>query len=228
MQNPLVAPDTTQPGRNHDPDSRGRPPRLSELLIGIADAPSTPEERIYLGGLIDIFGNLAFGALIFIFALPVAVPIAIPGISAMLGAPLLLLTWQLMRGRAQPWLPDVMRNRSFRHRDFVAVLRRVLPSIRRLERLVRPRAMWLTTPRAERFIGGLAFVLALILFLPVPFGNSIPALAIAILALALLERDGGAVIVGFLVGSVGVAIVSGVILAFVQGMIFIFQSLISG
>ncbi|MEX1235327.1 MAG: exopolysaccharide biosynthesis protein [Roseovarius sp.] len=209
-----------------DRDPSVGPPRLSDLLQAVVDAPVRPEERIYLGNLIDSFGNRAFGALIFIFALPVAVPIAIPGISALLGAPLLLLTWQLMRGRAQPWLPDIMRNRSFRRKDFGGIVSRVLPWVRWLERLVRPRLSILAIGWAERIIGALAFVLALILFLPVPFGNTVPALGIAILALALLERDGIAVLAGATVGCTGITIVSGVTLALVQSAILLVQSVI--
>lgn len=219
------------PERIHNNSLPGRDPttgprRLSDLLQAVVDAPSSAEERIYLRGLIDSFGNRAFGALIFIFALPVAVPIAIPGISALLGAPLLLLTWQLMRGHGQPWLPEVMRNRSVRRKDFGSIVSRVLPWVRWLERLVRPRLSMLAIGRAERIIGALAFALALILFLPVPFGNTVPALAVAILALALLERDGIAVLVGATVGFSGIAIVSGVILVLVQGAILLVQSLI--
>ena len=33
-------------------------------------------------------------------------------------------------------------------------------------------------------------MLALILFLPIPFGNMLPALAICLFSLAILERDG--------------------------------------
>jgi len=210
------------------PDSgkNGASRRLSDILQVIADAPCEPGERIFLGHLIEIFGNRAFGVLIFVFALPVIVPIPVPGISAILGAPLLFLTWQLMRGKAQPWLPELMRNRSLKRKDFVAALRRALPWIRRLERLVGTRLIWLTGPRAEQVIGCLAFLLALVLFLPVPFGNSLPALGIAILALALLERDGVAVILGALVGCMAFGIVSGVILGALKAGIFLVQALI--
>jgi hypothetical protein len=83
-----------------------------------------------------------------------------------------------------------MRSRSFRRVDFAGMLQRVLPSIRRVERLVGPRLIWMTNSRGEQIIGLFAFVLAIVLFLPIPFGNTVPALAIAILALAVLERDG--------------------------------------
>ena len=219
-------PDLTLVQSQLDPDGARKPRRLSDILQEIADAPATPEERISLGHLIEGFGNRAFGALLFIFAVPVALPIAIPGISAVLGAPLLFLAWQLMRGREQPWLPQVMRSRSFRRTDFAGMLLRILPSIRRVERLVGPRLIWLTNRRGEQVIGLFALVLAVVLFLPIPFGNTVPALAIAILALAVLERDGVAAIAGTLVGLAGIAVVSGVIAGLVKGAIFVVQTVI--
>jgi hypothetical protein len=209
-----------------DPDGDRKPRRLSDILQEISDVPVSRDQRISVGDLIEGFGNRAFGALLFIFAVPVALPIAISGISAVLGAPLLFLSWQLMRGREQPWLPAMMRSRSFRRVDFARMLHRVLPSIRRVERLVGPRLIWLTSGRGEQVIGFFAFVLAVVLFLPIPFGNTVPALSIAILALAVLERDGVAAIVGTLVGVAGLGVVSGVVVALIKGAIFIVQSVI--
>lgn len=220
------APDLTSAASSPDPDGASKPRRLSQILQEIADAPAKPDERISLGHLIESFENRAFGALLFIFAVPVALPIAIPGISAVLGAPLLFLSWQLMRGREQPWLPQVMRRRSFRRVDFAGMLQRVLPSIRRVERLLGPRLIRLTNRRGEQVIGLFALALAIVLFLPIPFGNTVPALAIAILALAVLERDGVAAIAGTLVGLAGIAVVSGVIVGLVKGAIFVVQSVI--
>jgi hypothetical protein len=217
-------PDLTLVQGATDPPADRKPRRLSEILQEIADAPATPDERISLGHLIEGFGNRAFGALLFIFAAPVALPIAIPGISAVLGAPLLFLSWQLMRGQEQPWLPQVMLSRSFRCDDFARMLQRVLPWMRRLERLIGPRLIWLVRGRAERVVGFLAFLLALILFLPIPFGNTIPGLAIAFLALAILERDGAAAIAGTLMGFAGIGVVSGIVFAMIKAAVFLLQS----
>ena len=209
--------------RAPDVDVGRRLRRLSDILQEIGDVPAGPDDRISLGSLIEGFGNRAFGALLFIFALPVALPIAIPGISAVLGAPLLFLSWQLMRGREQPWLPELMRNRSFRRTDFAKLLHRVLPWMRWVECLVGPRLILLTGRRGEKLIGFLALVLALILFLPIPFGNTIPGFAIAILALAVLERDGVAAIVGTLIGVAGIGVVSGIVFGLMKGAILIVQ-----
>jgi hypothetical protein len=48
--------------------------------------------------------------------------------------------------------------------------------------------------------------MAIILFLPIPFGNMLPALAIACFALSLLERDGLMALFGLLVAAISVAV----------------------
>ena len=101
---------------------------------------------------------------------------------------------------------------------------RVLPTICRIECLVGPRLIWLTNRRGEQIIGFFAFVLSVVLFLPIPFGNTVPALAIAMMALAILERDGVAAIAGTLVGLAGITVVSGVVLALLKGAVFVIQS----
>ena len=76
-------------------------------------------------------------------------------------------------------------------------------------------------------MGLLAFVPALILFLPVPFGTTVPAIAMAILAPVVLERDGLAVVVGALVGLAGTAMVSGMIFGLIKAVLYLVESVIS-
>ena len=71
----------------------------------------------------------------------------------------------------------------------------------------------------------LAFPLALILFLPIPFGNIPPAAAIACLALGLAERDGLAVIVGYVLSAASVAILAAVSSALYAGVVAFFHAL---
>ena len=67
---------------------------------------------------------------------------------------------------------------------------RLRPTIRRLERLVRPRAPWLANGWARIPVGLISFILAAIITLPVPLGHVVPGKAICLLALGLMEGDG--------------------------------------
>ena len=68
-----------------------------------------------------------------------------------------------------------------------------------------------TGPSGKRLIGALGLLLAAIMFLPIPFGNALPGLALVLMAAGLLGRDGLAVVAGWVIGLAGVAVVSGFI-----------------
>ena len=179
---------------------------LLQRLLSLADDPR--RERI---SVLDLFGVLEEGAvvvLVLLFALPNVVPVP-PGTSAILGLPLLFLTIEWLLGTA-PWLPRVIAVRSIPRRDFAALLRRTLPWQVRAEGLLRPRLEALAGPLAARLVAGLCVLLALIILLPIPFGNMAPACAISIIALGVLHRDGAWVGVGIAVGVASIALVWGV------------------
>ena len=70
----------------------------------------------------------------------------------------------------------------------------------RAEKLVIPR-FWLFESRfAERLIGILALILAIVVFLPIPLGNWPPAFALAVLGFAHSQRDGLGVLAGCVIG----------------------------
>lgn len=197
------------------PTSAARQP-LSAVLRTLAQ--ETGRERVSIGELLHALGDRALGALIFIFAFPNVLPVP-PGTSAILGAPLVFLAAQLMLGRA-PWLPSVVANRSIAHADFSALVRRVEPWLQRAEKMLRPRLAHLAQPPMEYAIGLVCLLLALILFLPIPLGNVLPALSISVLALAILERDGLWVVAGLGVAAAATALVSGVIYAMVKAAVY--------
>jgi hypothetical protein len=199
--------------RSPDPYARRR---LSEVLTLIANDPARDE--ISVADIRDAMRDRAFGALLFVFAAPSALPVNAPGVSVILGTPLLFLSLQLMLGFAAPWLPKVLVQRTVRRQGFARVMNHAVPWIRRAERLSKPRLTALASGPFERVIGLFCLLLSLVLILPIPFGNMGPALAVSILALGLLERDGLATIVGFVTGIAAVILTWGVILAIVKGV----------
>jgi hypothetical protein len=191
---------------------------LSAVLAGLAERH--PGERVSVADIIGALGDRAYGALMFIFALPNVVPTP-PGTSLLLGIPLLFLAAQLAVGRAAPWLPAVVAQRSMRREDFARVIARAAPMLARAERLMRPRLGLLTSRPAEQLAGLICAVLAMVVLLPIPLGNMLPAVAICLYSLALLERDGLAALAATGVALVSMAIVSGVVYAMVKTALFV-------
>ena len=199
-------------------DEDGR--RLSSILASLVADPA--RERIGIGELVSAMQDRAFGVLMFVFAIPNVLPTP-PGVSSVLGAPLLLLSLQLALGRKAPWLPQFIARRSLPAAEFGVVVRRVVPWIARAERLLKPRLGLLARPPAERLIGLVCLLLAIVLFLPIPLGNMLPAFAISVFSLAILERDGVAVLLGYVLSAVSVVVVAGVVYAMVVSAIYLLK-----
>jgi hypothetical protein len=204
---------TLAPAVPSDTDAEPRQ-RFSEVLSGLAGRTNP---AISIGDVLDAFGDRAFGALMLLFAAPNVLPLP-PGMSAVLGAPLLFVTAQLMLGRPTLWMPRFICERSI-SRDFFALLTTKLsPILHRAERFLRPRVDLLLRPLPERIVGAACLLLAVILFLPIPFGNIPPAFAIAAFALGILERDGLATLVGWLAAIGSLLILAAISSAIIAGI----------
>ena len=190
----------------------------------LALSADTRRDRISIGDLLSALGDRATAALMFIFAAPNMLPTP-PGTSTILGAPLIFLAAQLMLGRA-PWLPAFVAKRSIKQADFSALAASIVPWLVRAEKLLRPRLESLARPLMEHFIGLLTLVLAVVLVLPIPLGNMLPALAISLLALGVLERDGIWVIAGLAATVASVIVVFGVVYAMVKAVVYFFAQVL--
>lgn len=190
------------------------------LSISLATlAADTSRERVSLSDLLELLGDRALAALLLIFSLPNVIPVP-PGASAILGLPMLLVAAQLAFG-GRPWLPDFLARRSLSRAQFASVVSKMAPWLARAEKLLRPRWRALAGPVAERLAGALCLVLSLVVFLPVPLGNMLPAFAVCVLCLGLMERDGLCVLCGALIAAVALTVVAGVLYAMARTAMFL-------
>lgn len=189
------------------PQERRAPTRLSDLLRGLT--ADEGRERLALSDMIDAVSVRAFGPLLLIFALPNMIP-APPGASAILGLPLIILTFQMMMGN-KPRFPAFLAQRSLRRDDFGRMLDSALPHLRTAERMLRPRLGVLSSRLGERVLGVLCFSMAAIVVLPIPLGNMAPSFAISLIGLGLIERDGYWILGGISVATASFILVYGVI-----------------
>jgi hypothetical protein len=178
---------------DYDYQSDSRP--FSQVL---EDIGAKRDPNLYLGELVNAFGERGFGALMLFFGLMnVAIGI-IPGTTTILGAPLLLMGLQLIIRRDQLWLPRWALKRSIERETYRNGLATVLPRLRKMERWSRPRLKIMTSDLSEVLIGIATFLLAFILILPIWGGNLIPAVIISTFGFGLMQRDGLAVLIGWI------------------------------
>ena len=197
--------------------------RLSALLGALADR--------HVGGRVairDIMGALkqrSYGALIAFFGLPLVVP-HVPGLSTVLGAPLVYLGLWLTLGKRSPWLPAFIADRSFEASTFATIVATISPWLDKAEAVLKPRWKPMTGTLARRAAGVMLLVLALVLVLPIPFGNMLPGLAATLFGFALLARDGLVMALAWIMALASLVLVAGIVWALLLATLYLVGAIV--
>jgi hypothetical protein len=167
-----------------------------------------------LGGLIDLFGERSF-AILFVFLLgPSALPLPTGGVTQVLEVISIVLALQLMANRDQVWLPRRWRTLDLGSDKEARLLTGLLKGVRRLERVSRPRLRMAFDHRTSNIaFGALVIAGSLAAFLAVPFTglDTLPALGVVLISLAVLFEDFAVAVAGTVV------LLAGVVLEIVVG-----------
>jgi hypothetical protein len=194
---------------------------LHQRLRAAADALTG--EPVALSHLADVHGSAARGTLLVLLSAPCVLPV--PGVGNVLGAGLLVMALALWRGQDGQQLPARVAGWQLSAhwaRRVLGLLARFYAaaarwSRQRLPQLVDGPQAWLA-PK----IG----LMGALIFLPIPFGNVLPALALSLLGIGLVFRDGLAVLLAMLAGSAAVAYTAGLgVLAWQWGLTPLLQRL---
>ena len=153
---------------------------LSELL---EDTKSVLiGKTVSVAMLVEALHERGIAMILLIFAAPMALPLPVPpGINIMLATPLILLTAQQAIGRRTVWLPQKTMRKEFDSKGFSKLIDGVVPWMKRIEILLRPRLGFLTRDGASRLFGILGVIMALTVCIPVPLTNTVPSLGIALM-----------------------------------------------
>lgn len=140
----------------------------------------------------------------------VAVVGLVPGTSPFVGILLAIPAIQMMRGRTEPVLPRRIAIRKISTPRLARLLNCVIPTLRFLERIVKPR--W-NTPfePTKRVIGTVILLLGATLLAPIPFSHYVPVFVIILLAFAYLEEDGVLLVVGLIAAALSIALTAAAI-----------------
>lgn len=171
----------------------------SEVLLGVVRAHGG--ERMTLQEIIDALAERSFGFLLLLFGLVSAIAL-VPLMATIMGMPLLFFSLQMVAGAKTPWLPAFIANHAFAKTDLEQSIARGIPIMRFIERLCQPRLLFLTGGIGERLLGVIVFLLALVITLPGPGTNFLPGIATAFMAIAIINRDGLLVLIGWAVSAV--------------------------
>jgi hypothetical protein len=172
------------------------PLRLSQEIESLIAAFG--ERPVTLREIMSVLRGRAYTLLILLLALPFCTPIPLPGVSLPFGIVIAFVGFRLALNR-KPWLPERLLDTALPPGFFSRLLRAARRLVRWLEAILRPR--WrhlLETPFLQNAYGVMIMICGVFLMLPlpVPFSNGLPALTVVLLAGAKLERDGRCAIAG--------------------------------
>ncbi|MGC1309928.1 MAG: exopolysaccharide biosynthesis protein [Phormidesmis sp.] len=171
------------------------PLRFSQELILLLEKER--DRPLTLGVILAETSERSFSLVIILLIFPFLLPM-IPGATTVLGSACLFLSLQMAKGQHTPWLPA----RIARFELSEPLVTRLLGGLRRgaktFERLTKPRwSRLVVNNRAWQLNGICISWLTLLLMLPVPLTNPIPAIGILLLAISTIEMDGLLMVVGY-------------------------------
>ena len=170
-------------------------------------APSTDDDgpRATLGAVMGQLDQRAYGFLLLLLALPCCLPF-VYGLPQIVALPMMAIAGQMAMGRATPWLPKKLEERSFSVVSFKNVLERASKYIGWFERFAHPRLSFVTRAPGSRVLGALLLIPCASILLPLPSTNTLPGIGVTIASVGLIERDGLLTLFGLMIGLLWVAL----------------------
>lgn len=186
---------------------------LAERLADIID--KLPPDGVTLRHLLDLVGEDGLMILIVLLSLVFIIPVSIPGVSTVFGAAILLIACSRLLNCGL-WLPASLREKTLSTDKLRPVFQRALGWLQRLEKISRPgRLTWLVNGRGVNLFNSASLILGAVLLMApfglIPFSNTLPAVALLCLAVGILQRDGGCILLGY-IANVGTIVYFGVLI----------------
>ncbi|MBA4807353.1 exopolysaccharide biosynthesis protein [Brevundimonas sp.] len=178
---------------------------ITRLLRRLSDDGG--EAGLTLDEIRDRLDERAYGLLILLLSIPCLVP-GLYGVPQVVGIAIILLAAQMLVGRQEPWLPRWLLNLRAKGSWLKAMADFAETKLGWIDRLSRPRLRRFADGPGEKLAA--VFMILATLTIVLPLTNTIPSVALALLAVGLIQRDGLFVIGGVAVTTAWVAILGAV------------------
>ncbi|WP_066529682.1 exopolysaccharide biosynthesis protein [Erythrobacter sp. CCH5-A1] len=171
---------------------------IGDVVGGIEDI-AEKQDKVAIDDLLDEFGDRSFAPLMLILALVGITPVgAIPSVPTILGVCIAVIAAQMAWGREHVWLPKFVTRRGIKSKRLAKGKDKFDKVADVMDSIAKQRLKALASGPARRIVAGLIVVLCLALPVLelVPFAAAAPFLAVAILSLAMMVRDGLVLLIG--------------------------------
>ncbi len=154
------------------------------------------DEGLSVSEIVDQLDERAFGLLILLLTLPCLVP-GLPG-AQIIAIPIFLLAAQVLIGRSEPWLPGWFMRARVKKSWISALAGFADKRLRWTETLSRPRWRFFAAGVGEKLAALVMSLAAITVMLPIT--NTVPSVALTLMSVGLIQRDGVFTVLGMLVG----------------------------
>jgi len=151
----------------------------------------------------DRLDERAYGLLILLLSIPCLVP-GLYGVPQVVGLIVILLAGQMLVGREEPWLPRWFLNLRCKGSWLKAMADFAETKLGWIDRLSRPRLRRFADGPGEKLAA--VFMILATVTIVMPLTNTIPSIALALLSVGLIQRDGLFVLAGCAVTTVWLTI----------------------
>ncbi len=162
-------------------------------------------DRVPIRDLVDAMDAIGFGLAMMIFAFGIIIPLP-PPFPSIIAIPLVIFSLQMIAGYDSPKLPQRFSNLSVKRSVLAMLVQRSSPYIRKVERILKPRLLFMTSHIGERIIGFFTLLFSSFVMLPMPLSNFIPGLGVLIISFGMMGKDGFIVIFGIVIGITGMVV----------------------
>ncbi len=173
-------------------------------------AATLPAERVSMQTLAHAHGPAAHGTWLLLMAVPCLLPV--PGVGTVLGLRMVALAVAMWRGQSAACLPRRVAELELSSHWAQRVLGMLASAYALAGRFARARLSHLASAKGRSWTAAAIGLMALIVVMPIPFGNVLPALALILIGLGLVFRDGVAVVLGLAMAALAMCVTAGVML----------------
>lgn len=176
---------------------------LEDIISTAAD--DAEGDEVSLRDLLDLFSHRSFGAIFTILGLLCVVPPigAIPGLPAAVGIVIVLFSVQMLIGRNHIWLPGPIGSLSMPKDKLQAAEKKAKPVLSFIDGMITDRLEW-ATGHIATYVSAVLVTLMALALIPlelVPFAVAAPGVAITLVGVALIAKDGALMILAYLISA---------------------------
>ncbi len=169
----------------------------SKIISGVSE--QIPEDGVNFREFLDLIGEQGGLISCLILVAPFLLPVSIPGSSLPFGLAIILINIAILT-KTHPLIPKMVMEYKISQSTMVSLLNGMNRILKGLEKFVKPRLNIITRPYMDQINNVFMIFCAFLLMLPlpVPLTDFLPAYSILFLTLGSVENDGYMVIAGYL------------------------------